>query len=110
MTYQSAIAAWDVKNGIMAIGNDNGKAAAYFGDAFLRLLGMSKEAIAALRKPITPRGPTEADIRALQEFTDDARGINRTLEHPGMEEFPPEPPEDSGYDGWLPPEDQYPNR
>jgi RHS repeat-associated protein len=54
-----------------------------------------------------PKPPTEAEVRAFREFTDEFRGIERQGRFPAPDEyFPPKPP--SGYDGWIPPEDRYP--
>jgi RHS repeat-associated protein len=50
-----------------------------------------------------PSAPMDAETEALEDFTNPARGDWQMWEPPE----PPEPPE-TGYDGWLPPEDQFP--
>ncbi len=56
-----------------------------------------------------PGTPTPEENSALREFTDPFRGIERPGEFPGPGDYlpPPSPPPNNGYDGWLPPGDQY---
>ncbi|MHB1037230.1 MAG: RHS repeat-associated core domain-containing protein [Pirellulales bacterium] len=54
-------------------------------------------------KPIMP----SAEAAACNEFTDPLRGIHRPGEFPKPGDYTPPPPPPSGYDGWLPPGDQY---
>lgn len=70
--------------------------------------GAAAGAAAKARKAAKAREAAKAANAALNEFTDDFRGIVREGNFP--KDYSPRPPQKppSGYDGWLPPEDQYP--